>query len=123
MWNKVVDVEEGIFRAGSFAILAGLKTYRSISVKPSGSFKDPLVFSSYPALHPDSTVHLDYGMSNDLSNQCIAQLYLNFGFHLSNKWSTGLLHVEAWSRWLDRKRMAGPETSVLDRLPKPLKTQ
>jgi hypothetical protein len=54
-------------------------------VRPFGSFEDPLlVLSSYPTAKPGSSVQINYGMVNDISNQCKFMLYAKLGYHISD---------------------------------------
>ena len=121
LWKKAVEAEKAIAASASLTLPAGVDMREELLVKPFGSLDDPLlVLTSYPTLDPTSTVHLAYGMTNDMSNQCMSRLYTKLGFHVANFRTTGMLHLEVWYRRLDRKLVPGSNTSVLQRMPKQL---
>lgn len=78
--------------------------------------------SSFPTADPKSTVHLDYGTVNDMSNRSMAALYAKFGLDEANVRSEGALHVHICSRRLDRKSShSGCESLVTSSLPSDLR--
>ncbi|CAO2656299.1 Nn.00g051020.m01.CDS01 [Neocucurbitaria sp. VM-36] len=120
LWQEGVDGEQKVVALG-LAIPQGLDMRPAYLVKPFGSFDDPLlVLSSYPTADPASTVHLDYGIANDLSNSSMSRLYTKLGFHVAGYRTTGMLHVDIFPRRLDRKVILGNDYLVLTRVPKAL---
>lgn len=118
MWTAAVNAESALIAAKSFVAPTGVDMRPQMLVKLFGSLDDPLlVLSSYPTADPLSTVHMEYGVCNDLSNTCMGRLYTKLGFHLSDFRTTGMLQMDIFPRRLDRKLILGPQTHVLSRMP------
>lgn len=82
-WQEAVDGEARVSQ-NLLDLPDGLDMRPDWLVKPFGDFTDPLlVLSSYPTADPRSSVHLSYGMTNDLSNRSMAWLYAKLGFHVA----------------------------------------
>ncbi len=75
----------------------GLTMEEESLVKPSGRIDDPqLVISTYPTKNPKSTVHLRYGVVNDLSNLSMFNLCAELGFHMPGIRSSGMLRLDVF---------------------------
>ena len=100
----------------------GLTMEEEFLVKLFGSFHDPLlVLSSYPPKDPKSTVHLSYGTTNDLSNISMFFLYTKLGFNNATMRSSGMLHVDVFSRRTDRMVTIGSGIPVIQKMPQVLR--
>ncbi|KAF2033370.1 hypothetical protein EK21DRAFT_86472 [Setomelanomma holmii] len=86
----------------------GLRLEGESLVKPFNTFQDPLmVMGSYPTKDPSSSVHLSFGMVNDVSNISMFMLYAKLGFHTLGVHRTGMLHTDVFPHRLDRKAFPG----------------
>jgi hypothetical protein len=79
-----------------------------------------MILSSYPTRDERSTVNLEYGTVDDLSNVSIFQLYAKLGLHKATIRPTGPLHVDVFPRRLDRKILPG-RSGVMVNIPEVLK--
>lgn len=94
----------------------------SHAVKPFGGLEDPFIcISSYPTLDALSTVHHDNSVDANMSNQSIAHLYTQLGFHVATMRSSGMLRVDIFSKRIDRKLALDNQDTILDRQPKELR--
>ncbi|KAF2827243.1 hypothetical protein CC86DRAFT_405380 [Ophiobolus disseminans] len=82
-----------------------------------------MLISSYPTLHPDSSVHLEYGTSDDLGNESQFLLFSKLGYHKVRLRKQGMLHVVAFPRRLERKQFLGGGQSLLRKIPAALRNQ
>jgi hypothetical protein len=88
--------------------ISSLFTYSIFLVKPVGSLQSVfMILSSYSARDERSTVNLEYGTVDDLSNVSILQLYAKLSLHKATVRPTGPLHVDVFPRRLDRKILPG----------------
>ncbi len=119
MWDEAVSAEQELMQDDNLKTKRdGLSYQREYLVKPLGGPDDPLlVISSYPTSDPATSVHLEYGTTNDMSNPCMARLYTKLGLHQAELRSTGLFHVDIFPRRLNRKKIAGNNGSILGRVP------
>lgn len=113
LWHEGVDGETKVVALG-LSLPQGLDMWPSNLVKPFGSLSDPLlVLVSYPTAHPTSTVHFEYGMTNDLSSSLMSRLYTKLGYHVADYRKTGMLHVDIFPRRLDRNVFQGDKDAIL----------
>lgn len=81
LWDEAIAGEQQLFHSG-MEVPAGLDTRLEYLVKPFGSLTDLLlVISSYLTADVNSSVQLNYAMTNDLSHMCMSQLYAKAGYH------------------------------------------
>ncbi|KAJ8112197.1 hypothetical protein OPT61_g5384 [Boeremia exigua] len=119
VWQEAVVAEQAM--GISTDVTLGLDMRPEYLMKPFGGPEDPLlVVFSYPTADPTITVHLNYAVSNDLSNQSMGRLYTKLGFHKADIRTTGMFHVDIFPRRLDWKKINGNDSSVLLKMPKPL---
>lgn len=116
LWEQAMREEHEITE--TIDTPTGFEKAPSHTVKPFGSLNDSLLcISSYPTLDALSTVHLDYGIVADMSNQSIARLYTKLGLHVATMRFRGTLHVDIFPRRIDRRLVLGNHGTILYRQP------
>jgi hypothetical protein len=101
IWEQAVAAEKALDL--DLPLPSWLNMEDSNLCKYCGSLDDTmLLYSSYATAKKGSSVHLEFGTVDDLSNTSMLAIYAKLGFHVANIRKHGLLHVDMMPRRLNR---------------------